>query len=137
MALSPLQPVEERAVEVAPVVQPTKTYIFDLNGNQFEGINDGEPAIRQFIRKAILTARFRFLIYSDDYGCELVELIGQDVPFELLETEIPRVITEALIYDDRVANVIDFVITREGDKLNIQFKVVLSDDTQITEEVTI
>lgn len=137
MALSPLQPVEERAVEVAPEVQPTKTYIFDLNGSQFQSITDGEPAIRQFIRKAVLTARFRFLIYDDQYGCELEDLIGQDVSYELLEMEIPRVITEALIYDDRVRDVVDFLITRDGDKLFVEFTVILNDDTRITEEVTI
>ncbi|WP_262384569.1 DUF2634 domain-containing protein [Paenibacillus terrae] len=100
------------------------------------GIIDGREAIRQFILKAILTSRFHFTIYDEDYGCELEDLIGQDVPLELLETEIPRVITEALIYDDRVDDVYGFDITKEADNLFVSFYVDV-DGEEIPMEVTV
>lgn len=137
MALSPLQPTDLRIVISEAPTQPTKTYALDIDNGKLGGIIDGEQAIRQFIRKAVITARFRFLIYDDQYGCELEDLIGQDVPFELLETEIPRVIREALIYDDRVQNVYNFTVLREGDRLYIVFTVALVNGALITEEVTI
>jgi phage baseplate assembly protein W len=142
VALSPIEPITDDTEfadvteeDVSPI--PTRTYALDLDTGEIGGIIDGEDAIRQFIRKAVLTARFRFLIYDDEYGCELEDLIGQDVSFELLNSEIPRVITEALIYDDRVEDVTNFDIQREGDKLFIAFTVVLTSGNAINEEVTI
>jgi phage baseplate assembly protein W len=136
MALSPLEPVDIiEEVEAQP--EPSKTYRLDLESGEIGGLVDGDEALRQFIAKAIRTARFRFLIYDDDYGSELEDLIGEDVTPELLESEIPRVITEALIYDDRVAEVADFRIVRDGDKVTVSFTVIQTNGEEISEEVAI
>lgn len=142
MAISPIEPItddiefgELTEEDVAPI--PTRTYALNLETGEIGGIIDGETAIRQFIRKTVLTARFRFLIYNDMYGCELEDLIGQDVPFDLLQSEVPRVITDALIYDDRVEDVTNFEIKRESDKLYIAFTVVLTEGNEINEEVVV
>jgi hypothetical protein len=47
------------------------------------------------------------------------------------------VIREALIYDDRIADVRDFVVRREGDGVFVEFTVVKTDGDTLTEEVTI
>ncbi|MCP1354671.1 DUF2634 domain-containing protein [Aneurinibacillus migulanus] len=142
MALSPIEPItddiefgELTEEDIAPI--PTRTYALNLETGEIGGIIDEESAIRQFIRKAILTARFRFLIYDDEYGCELEDLIGQDVPLELVQAEAPRLIYEALIYDDRVEDVTNFDIKRESDKLYIAFTVVLTEGNEINEEVVV
>lgn len=137
MALSPLQSTEERVVIVEPTVQPSRTYALDFETGEVGGVIDGESAIRQFIRKAILTARFRFLIYGSDhfYGCELDDLIGQDVSIELLNAEVPRVIREALLVDDRITDVYNFEITRTGDGLYVSFYVDTTEGTIQTQEV--
>jgi phage baseplate assembly protein W len=137
MALSPLQQISERIVVVTDTSGPSKTYAFNFDTGEIGGIVDEEKAIRQFVRKTITTPRFRFLIYDDQYGCELENLIGQDVTNEYLEHDIPRMITEALVYDDRISNVTDFVITRDSDKVYVSFTLVTSDGTLINEEVTI
>lgn len=137
MAINPLLPQDERYIESEPEIQPSRTYALDFDNNEMGGIIDGEQAIRQFIRKAIKTPRFRFLIYDDEYGCELDDLIGANVSDALLQTEIPRVIREALIYDDRIENVSNFVITRKKDMVFIEFTVTTSDGTIIDEEVTL
>ncbi|WNF07485.1 DUF2634 domain-containing protein [Brevibacillus borstelensis] len=139
MALSPLRPPEERAVEVESTPQPSRTYALDFATGEVGGMIDGEAAIRQAIRKAVMTARFRYLIYGYEhlYGAELEDLIGQDLPIELLNAEIPRVISEALLVDDRIANVYNFTITREGDGLYVSFYVDTVDGATISEEVTI
>lgn len=141
MALSPLPEVDVNLDEDLDVVtetdvEPSRTYALDLGSGAVGGIIDGREAIRQFILKSILTSRFHFSIYDEDYGCELEDLIGQDVPMELLETEIPRVITEALIYDDRIDDVYGFDITQEADNLFVSFYVDTDNDT-IPMEVTI
>jgi hypothetical protein len=126
MALSPFQPLNERVIvsEENPTIAPSKTYRLSYESNQIKGWIDGEDALRQFILKAIKTTRFRFFIYDSQYGSELEDLIGADVPMELLQTEIPRIITDTLIYDDRIADVVDFEITRDNDKLSVSFRVV-------------
>ncbi|AND39625.1 DUF2634 domain-containing protein [Cytobacillus oceanisediminis] len=137
MALSPLQqneelelPIDESLIPAAP----SKTYA--LGTETIGGFIDDEAALRQFIAKAVRTARYRFLIYTDDYGCELDSLIGDDLSPELLQSEIPRILREALIYDDRIQDVVNFEITRESDKLYVNFSVITTDGTNITEEVT-
>ncbi|MGF9711616.1 DUF2634 domain-containing protein [Paenibacillus naphthalenovorans] len=136
MALSPLRPAEMRATKIIKQPAPSKTYSLDLETGEIGGIIDGREAIRQFIRKVTATARFRFLIYDSQYGCELDDLIGQDVSVPLLQAEIPRVIREALIYDDRIRDVNNFAIERTADALYVSFSVDTVEGV-IDEEVTI
>jgi phage baseplate assembly protein W len=127
---------EEEAAEA--VVEPSKTWAINFEAGTIGKFIDEGEALRQYIRKAILTERARFSIYSDDYGCELNELIGDDVVTEdLLDAEIPRLVYEALAYDERIEDV-QTTFTREGDKLFINVTVVPADnDVEITEEVEV
>lgn len=136
MALSPLKPRTNRAEEVQTERQPNNTYEIDYTSGTLGGMIDGRKAIRQFARKAVQTARFRFFIYDDDYGSELDELIGKDVSIEFLNEEIPRVIREALIYDDRVKDVNNFNVDRQVDKVFVSFSVETVEGV-INEEVTL
>jgi Protein of unknown function (DUF2634). len=137
MALSPLQPTDERAEATPPTPEPSLTYRLDYENGTIGGFIDGDEALRQFVIKAIQTARFRYLIYDDQYGSELEDLIGADVTDAFLNEEVPRVIREALIYDDRIADVRDFAVRREGDGVFVEFTVVKTDGDTLTEEVTI
>src|SRR5690625_4377760 len=90
--------------------EPSKTWRLDFENGRIRGFIDEERAIRQYIQKALLTARNRFIIYDDQYGSELEDLIGQQLTTELIETEIPRLVREAIIYDDRIEDVSNIVI---------------------------
>ncbi|WP_239613953.1 DUF2634 domain-containing protein [Cohnella mopanensis] len=129
MAFSPLEPEDDNG-EITAVL-PLKTYALDLSGTI-----DGRDAILQLVDKAVRTARYRFPIYDWDYGCELEDIIGQDVSVALLESEIPRVIREALIYDDRIDSVGGFDIRREADALYVSFFVTV-DGENIPVEISI
>ncbi|WP_058301138.1 DUF2634 domain-containing protein [Gorillibacterium timonense] len=137
MALSPLQRREERYEEEKIGPSPSRTYRIHFDTGELEERRiDGKEAVCQFIRKAILTARYRFLIYDGQYGCELESLLGQDISYELLKSEIARVISEALLGDDRVKAVEKFQIVRDSDKLFVTF-TVLTVEGAIEQEVTI
>ncbi|GIO88572.1 hypothetical protein J25TS5_55040 [Paenibacillus faecis] len=137
MALSPLRSREERFVEVKPAPLPSRTYMLDFESGQIkEKIIDGQEAIRQSIQKAVLTARYRYLIYNSQYGCEIETLLGQDISPQLLHSEITRVITEALKEDDRVRAVEQFQIERDSDKLFVTFTVITAEGA-IEQEVSI
>lgn len=130
MALSPLAPVditEELTADNEP--EPLRTYALDFESGTIGSAIDGKAALKQFVIKAIKTARFRFAIYDDNYGCELDDLIGQNASQALLESEIPRVIEEALIYDDRIERVYNFTITKETNVLTVSFYIDTADDT--------
>jgi len=136
LALSPLNSTEARAIRINKITKPSKTYALDLETGTMDGVIDGLDAIKQFIRKAIATPRYRFMIYDGQYGCELDSFIGQDMPLALLRSNIPRIIREALIYDDRIRDVHSFEIRLEEQSLYVSFAVSTELGT-ISQEVTI
>lgn len=117
-------------------IETSRTYFLDFDSGEIIGIVDGLEAIRQFIKKAIMTARFRFLIYDSDYGSELDNFLGQNVTAEYLQAEIPRVFQEALSVDDRILEAHSFEFSRTGDQAYVTFTVDTVDGA-ITEEVTL
>ncbi|GCD83661.1 hypothetical protein PTHTG4_27250 [Parageobacillus thermoglucosidasius] len=128
MALAPVNLDELNTDDVTEtvVIGPSKTYRIDFERGELGGIIDGEEAILQFIQKAIMTARSRFFIYNDEYGCEIEDIIGKNVSNELLEEEIPRLIKEAIEYDDRIESASNFIIERSGDQMQVTFTVTLT-----------
>lgn len=115
---------------------------FDFTSGEFV-LEDGKPkvvegpdALRVWITKALLTTRYRWPIYSPTFGCELEDIIGYDLPRAVLESEIPRFVREALIYDDRISDVKDFVIERGADWLKVTFTVVTFDGQMLRQGVT-
>ncbi|MED3777980.1 DUF2634 domain-containing protein [Geobacillus stearothermophilus] len=108
------------------VIGPSKTYRIDFERGELGGTIDDDEAVLQFIQKAIMTARSRFFIYDDEYGCEIEDIIGKNVSSELLEEEVPRLIKEAIEYDDRIESASNFFIERKGDRLQVTFTVTLT-----------
>lgn len=86
---------------------PTKTYRIDFEQGRITGTADGVEAVNQAIKKALLTPRFHCLIYDNQYGSEIKDLIGRDVTQELIEAEIPRMVKDALKGDNRILDVRD------------------------------
>lgn len=102
--------------------QPSKTWIIDRNTMQVAYMDDGLEAVRQAVEIALDVERFRWTIYSANFGSELDELIGQDEA--LITAEIPRLVEGALSQDDRVIQVEDYAFTRTGpDSMHVSFTV--------------
>lgn len=100
-------------------IEPTKTY--KIKDNRIVGFCDGIEALKQAIYLILNTERYEYLIYSDDYGSELKSLIGKDR--DIAESEHKRRIKEALIQDDRINNVDNFIFKYDGDGVLIEFTV--------------
>lgn len=84
---------------------------FKLNySNQNQKYINGQVenllAMEQVVYKILNTERYSYNIYSWNYGVEFVELLGKPVYYVCAEIE--RVITEALLQDDRISSVCDF-----------------------------
>lgn len=86
--------------------QPTYTYAIDPDSKLIRGHVDGIEAMRQAVYKILSTQRYRYMIYSWNYGIELEDLFGEPVSFVCPELE--RRIREALLWDSRIEDVGDF-----------------------------
>ena len=67
---------------------------------------DSREAVKQAVTKILNTERFKYPIYSSDYGVELDDLFGMDCDYVCVELE--RRISEALLVDNRIDAVTDF-----------------------------
>jgi hypothetical protein len=102
--------------------QPTYTHKLNMSGDRVIGYTDHLEAMKQAIYLILNIERYEYLIYSWNYGVELVDLIGQPIPFVL--PEIERRITEALLQDDRIEAVHSFEFERiKKDKIHVTFQV--------------
>ena len=102
-------------------IEGTVPYPDDYYDMVSSGWTDGLNALIQTIFLILSTERYKFPIYSFDYGVELVDLFGKPIPFVI--AEIPRRITEALTQDDRVDDCVDFRFFPERSRLLVQFTV--------------
>jgi phage baseplate assembly protein W len=108
--------------EITEAVYPNKTYKIAVDKNRIDGYTNDLEALMQSIYLILSTERYEFLIYSWDYGVELVDLIGKPMPYVM--AELPRRITEALTQDDRIEDVVNFEFETKGKKLQVKFTVV-------------
>ena len=121
-------PIQELKFEAE---QPSRTYKLDLERGRILplGTADGLEAVRQFIRKALITPRFRCLIYDSQYGSELKQaVIAGDATPEFVETEIPRLVREALLVDSRIFDVYSIAVSFKDDPLSNEITASLEGD---------
>lgn len=93
-----------------------------ISNDQIDGYIDDIEAVTQAVYLILSTERYQFLIYSWDYGIELVDLYGKQMPYVM--SELPRRIIEALTQDDRIEDVVDFEFEQNRNKLRVKFTVV-------------
>lgn len=89
-------------------IESSKTYRI-LNG-RVNGWIDELDAVRQAVEKILQTERFRFEIYSDNYGIEIENLIGEQ--YDLVVAEAERIIKEALLNDERIVSIDNVTVTK-------------------------
>ena len=85
------------------------------------GYVDGIEALIQTMFIILSTERYKFPIYSFDFGVELVDLFGKPIPFAM--AELPRRVTEALTQDNRIYGCTDFYFEPNRTTLFMRFTV--------------
>ena len=108
---------------------PSLTY--RLENGRIQSIVDEQDAMLQAVKKILMTDRFVYPIYDEQYGNDINELIGKDEDY--VDDDIERVITEALESDDRITN-IEFISKEVTAKDTLSIVV---DITTIFGELTI
>lgn len=120
MALIPDMDFE---VDLNSTNQPSKTYSIDWETGTINGYTDGLDSIKQFIQKTLSTERNKYAIYTDDIGVEFSQIREGNLPDSVLAIEIPRLITEALKYDDRIIEIKNFKVDFQNTSIAIYFEV--------------
>lgn len=87
---------------------PSKNYKMQIEHDVINGFCDELEAMKQVVFKILNTERYQYIIYSWNYGIELLDLYGEPVTYVCPELE--RRITEALVQDDRIESVDSFVL---------------------------
>lgn len=123
-----------------------RSWMFDFDTGDFVlsptgkvAVSTGIEAYGEWCQKALLTPRYRHIIYSRLYGSDLEEMIGKGFPRAVAESEIKRIVTETLKVDARTKDVQNFsyiwaedaveftcdVITVNSDVIQTGAKVVM------------
>lgn len=91
---------------------PSQTYELDTVNYKVKSTKvDGLEAVKQAVYLVLSTERYEYIIY-DEYGVELWELYGREDAYVIPELE--RVMTEAVMRDERVEHVNNFKIHADG-----------------------
>ncbi|MED1760955.1 DUF2634 domain-containing protein [Bacillus subtilis] len=136
MALSP--EIEFDDIEDdSEVIETSQTYKIDFeNGRITNEMITGLEAIRQFVYLSLHTERYAYSVFSHDIGNGLQDILADNETTDAYKKmEIPRLIEEALIYDDRVSSVSDFEIEKQGDSFHVSFTVETDEGKLEIEEV--
>lgn len=93
--------------KIESTTMPNKNYKMDISNVEILGYVENFSAMEQVIYKILNTERYQYIIYSWNYGIELKDLFGKPTTYVIAELE--RRIKEALVQDDRINNVTNFV----------------------------
>lgn len=104
-------------------IEEQTSYTPKLNPDTYriEGFTDGIEAVKQAVYLILYVERYEWLIYSWNYGVELIELFGKNINFVI--PEIERRFKEAIMQDDRVTNVKDFRFENKKNSVTVYFTV--------------
>lgn len=135
MALSPEEEIEE--TEEDEEVETSTTYRIDVETGRLTGETiSGIEAIRQFVYMTLRTERYAYPIYSHDIGTEIQELLTDTAATdEYKEMEIPRLLEEALIVDERIDHIEELEVTKQNDSFHVKLAIVTDEGTLEIEEV--
>lgn len=123
MSLLPSFAMEERADPSPPKI-PVE-YGIDFATGQMTGKKVyGLEAVKVWIWLCIHSERYRYQIYSQDYGVELEQYIGQTATEDFLDMDCRDGLEEALTIHPCITGIDGFEAHIERDRVRMKFTVV-------------
>lgn len=86
-------------------------------------ILEGLEAIKTWVWKALNTERFKYIIYSWDYGNEIETLISKPYTPSYTQAEVTRYVEEALLINPYIKSIYRIESKFNNGKLNINLKL--------------
>lgn len=123
--------------QAAQITEIPREYGINFETGQLTGkIVEGIEAIKVWIWAALRSERFRYPIYSWDYGVSVEQYIGKVVSDEYLQADCADEITEAMLINPYITDIDDFQAEKIGDHLHISFTAVTTlGNTEVSYDV--
>lgn len=101
--------------------QPTLTWIADPVTRRIRGRGDGWEAIRQAVEIIVSVERFKWQIYTPNFGTDYDGLLGTEPGYAA--SELQRRLEDAFLPDSRILGMKDFTWSFSGVSLSASFTV--------------
>ena len=101
--------------------KPSLTWIADPVTKRLRGRGDGWEAVRQAVEVIVHVERFRWQIYSPNFGMELDGLLGAEPGYAA--SELRRRLSDAFLPDSRILGIADFSYTFQDSVLTASVTV--------------
>lgn len=101
--------------------QPGLTWYIDRHTMRITGACDNYTAVRQAVEIILNTDRYRWQIYRPSSGTDYRYLIGANIGY--VSSELKRRIIDALLMDDRVRGISNYIFSFSGDEMTADFTV--------------
>lgn len=110
-----------------------KEYEIDFATGQLTGrIVEGIEAIKVWAFLALQTPRYRYYIYSWDYGQEYESLMGQGFTTGYMQMELKRMTEECLTVHPYIEGIENFTCEKEEERARLSFTLVTTvGDTEV------
>lgn len=118
----PFETAETVAVEETVTV-PKEYEVNFLTGRLTRNRVEGAEAVRVWVYNALRTPRYRYPIFSWDYGHELEKLMDKGYTQGYLEGEIKRMVEDCLSVNEFITGTDNFAVSLDKDKLSVSFTV--------------
>jgi len=102
--------------------QPTLTWIADPVTRRIRGRGDGWEAIRQAVEIIVNVERFKWQIYTPNFGTDYNGLLGTEPGYAA--SELQRRLEDAFLPDSRILGMKDFTWSFSGVSLSARFTVL-------------
>jgi len=124
---------DEAVMETVELPYP-KEYEMDFETGMLTGhVVSGIEAIKVWIWCALHTQRFRYAIYSWDYGADVEQYFGQAVTDEFLNTDYHDEVEETLTISPYITGIDNFSAYMDGSVLHAEFLVrTIYGDTEVS-----
>lgn len=102
-----------------------REYGINFETGQLTGkIVEGVEAVKVWAWIALQVPRYRYYIYSWNYGQEYEDLVGKGYSEDYINMELKRMTEECLLQNDYITGIENFQCEKKDDKVNLSFKIL-------------
>lgn len=95
-----------QGADVRYIKYPAKTWLLDKQTGRADAFADGLAVMEQAVEIHLMIERYRYVIFSPNFGSELKTLLGMRRDY--VKAQIIRMVEDALSMDDRITSVDNF-----------------------------
>ena len=115
---------EELAVETSDSEAVALPREFGVNfdtGAMTGEIVEGSEAVKVWAWFALQSARYRYQVYSWDYGSELESLIGTGYSEQYTKSRVQKMLEDCLLINENITGIKNLACTFDGESLSASF----------------